>query len=281
MRCCRASPARARSSSTEEAPSRRRARLRPGEPGAHRARAHADDGDHQRALRAQHPHRPVQPHPQEPRGRRSAASRCRSTAPSCARSSCRPTSTSSRVQAAARLGPDRLRPDAGVRGDRRAVRRHRQVPHAHRGPRLLAHRAARDPAPGRSDHRRVHARPGPASIRSSWSTSARRCSRSSPTSPRPARSSSPPRFTLEIGDTTGTMHFCIPYATLEPIRDVLYSHDAGRRDRARPALGQPAEAPDPVRRGRAGGRAGARAGHRRAAAGVQARRLHRARPRAR
>ena len=30
-------------------------------------------------------------------------------------------------------------------------------------------------------------------------------------------------FTLEIGDTTGAVHFCIPYATLEPIRDVLYS----------------------------------------------------------
>ena len=30
-------------------------------------------------------------------------------------------------------------------------------------------------------------------------------------------------FTLEIGETTGTVHFCIPYATLEPIRDVLYS----------------------------------------------------------
>src|SRR4029077_16308719 len=30
-------------------------------------------------------------------------------------------------------------------------------------------------------------------------------------------------FTLEIGDATGTIHFYIPYATLEPIRDVLYS----------------------------------------------------------
>jgi len=30
-------------------------------------------------------------------------------------------------------------------------------------------------------------------------------------------------FTLEIGDTTGSIHFCIPYATLEPIRDTLYS----------------------------------------------------------
>ncbi len=30
-------------------------------------------------------------------------------------------------------------------------------------------------------------------------------------------------FTLEIGETTGTVHFCIPYSTLEPIRDVLYS----------------------------------------------------------
>ena len=30
-------------------------------------------------------------------------------------------------------------------------------------------------------------------------------------------------FTLEIGEASGTIHFCIPYATLEPIRDVLYS----------------------------------------------------------
>ncbi len=30
-------------------------------------------------------------------------------------------------------------------------------------------------------------------------------------------------FTLEFGDISGTIHFCIPYATLEPIRDVLYS----------------------------------------------------------
>ena len=41
-------------------------------------------------------------------------------------------------------------------------------------------------------------------------------------------------FTLEIGDTGGTIHFCIPYATLEPIRDVLYSTiqgDAAEPDR--------------------------------------------------
>jgi flagellar motor switch protein FliM len=30
-------------------------------------------------------------------------------------------------------------------------------------------------------------------------------------------------FTLEIGEATGSIHFCIPYATFEPIRDVLYS----------------------------------------------------------
>jgi flagellar motor switch protein FliM len=30
-------------------------------------------------------------------------------------------------------------------------------------------------------------------------------------------------FTLEIGETSGTIYFCIPYSTLEPIRDVLYS----------------------------------------------------------
>jgi flagellar motor switch protein FliM len=41
-------------------------------------------------------------------------------------------------------------------------------------------------------------------------------------------------FTLEIGDTTGTIHFCIPYSTLEPIRDTLYSTikgDSGEPDR--------------------------------------------------
>jgi flagellar motor switch protein FliM len=42
-------------------------------------------------------------------------------------------------------------------------------------------------------------------------------------------------FTLEIGDSSGTIHFCLPYAALEPIRDILYSSlqgdstDADRR----------------------------------------------------
>ena len=30
-------------------------------------------------------------------------------------------------------------------------------------------------------------------------------------------------FTLEVGETSGTVHICLPYSTLEPIRDVLYS----------------------------------------------------------
>jgi flagellar motor switch protein FliM len=30
-------------------------------------------------------------------------------------------------------------------------------------------------------------------------------------------------FTLEIGDNIGTIHFCLPYATLEPIATCLYS----------------------------------------------------------
>src|SRR5574343_1853856 len=34
-------------------------------------------------------------------------------------------------------------------------------------------------------------------------------------------------FTLEIGETSGQLHFCIPYSTLEPIRDVLYSSMQG------------------------------------------------------
>jgi flagellar motor switch protein FliM len=40
-------------------------------------------------------------------------------------------------------------------------------------------------------------------------------------------------FTLEIGDSSGTLHFCIPYSTLEPIRDVLYGsvpNDANEPD---------------------------------------------------
>jgi flagellar motor switch protein FliM len=41
-------------------------------------------------------------------------------------------------------------------------------------------------------------------------------------------------FTFEFGDASGTMHLCIPYSTLEPIRDVLYSTvqgDASEPDR--------------------------------------------------
>jgi flagellar motor switch protein FliM len=41
-------------------------------------------------------------------------------------------------------------------------------------------------------------------------------------------------FTLEIGEVSGAVHFCIPYSTLEPIRDVLYSTiqgDAAEPDR--------------------------------------------------
>ena len=34
-------------------------------------------------------------------------------------------------------------------------------------------------------------------------------------------------FTLEIGEMSGTIYFCIPYSTLEPIRDVLYSTTQG------------------------------------------------------
>ncbi len=34
-------------------------------------------------------------------------------------------------------------------------------------------------------------------------------------------------FQLEIGEITGSIHLCMPYATLEPIRDVLYSSTQG------------------------------------------------------
>jgi flagellar motor switch protein FliM len=34
-------------------------------------------------------------------------------------------------------------------------------------------------------------------------------------------------FTLEIGESSGTIHFCLPYAAMEPIRDILYSSRQG------------------------------------------------------
>ncbi len=34
-------------------------------------------------------------------------------------------------------------------------------------------------------------------------------------------------FTLEIGESSGAVHLCFPYSTLEPIRDVLYSTPQG------------------------------------------------------
>ena len=34
-------------------------------------------------------------------------------------------------------------------------------------------------------------------------------------------------FQLEIGDIAGSIHFCFPYSTMEPIRDVLYSSTQG------------------------------------------------------
>jgi len=34
-------------------------------------------------------------------------------------------------------------------------------------------------------------------------------------------------FQLEIGEIAGSVHFCMPYSTLEPIRDILYSSTQG------------------------------------------------------
>ena len=218
MPCCRASPAKARSSNQEEAAAGRH-RIRPVEPGTHRPRPHADDGDHQRALRAQHPHRPVQPDPQEPEVP-SAASRCRSSAPSCARSWCRPTSTSSSAVNRCAARPDRLRPDL-VFAVIDALFGGAGKFHTHRGPRFLAHRAARHPRawwrssppstrrpgrhlPARAEYQRSEMQPQFANIAT------------------PSEIVVPP-FTLEIGDTSGSIHFCIPYSTLELIRDTLYS----------------------------------------------------------
>ena len=85
-------------------------------------------------------------------------------------------------------------------------------------------------------------------------------------------------FTLEVGETSGSVHFCIPYSTLEPIRDVLVFDDPGRLGGTRSPLGQPAQGADPVGRGGPRGRAGHRTGDGGAVAVVQARRLRRAGP---
>jgi flagellar motor switch protein FliM len=39
-------------------------------------------------------------------------------------------------------------------------------------------------------------------------------------------------FTIELGETSGAIHFCIPYSTLEPIRDTLYSSVQGEGNEA-------------------------------------------------
>ena len=39
-------------------------------------------------------------------------------------------------------------------------------------------------------------------------------------------------FTLEVGESSGAVHFCFPYSTLEPIRDVLYSTPQGDTNEA-------------------------------------------------
>ena len=37
-------------------------------------------------------------------------------------------------------------------------------------------------------------------------------------------------FNVELGDASGAIHFCIPYSTFEPIRDVLYASLPGEGD---------------------------------------------------
>ena len=73
-------------------------------------------------------------------------------------------------------------------------------------------------------------------------------------------------FEMEIGDMSGSIHVCIPYATLEPIRDVLFSSVQARQRRRGRALGLAHEAADRRGRGRARRRARARARDGRAAA---------------
>ena len=170
---------------------RRRAQLRPGEPGAHRARPHADDGDHQRALRAQHPRRPVQLIRKSPEVSIGGIKVQKYSA--FLREIVVPTNFNIVGPAAARHGLIVCDPtlvfaviDALFGG---AGKYHTRIEGRDFSPteqRVIQRLVEYHRAPST-------ARPGTASTRSSWSTSARRCSRSSPTSPRPARSWCRPR----------------------------------------------------------------------------------------
>ena len=74
-------------------------------------------------------------------------------------------------------------------------------------------------------------------------------------------------FTLEFGDTSGTVYICIPYATLEPIRDVLYSSSQGDSNEPdRRWVNLLREQIQPA--GRSGGDAGASRLHRSGVAGA-------------
>ena len=66
------------------------------------------------------------------------------------------------------------------------------------------------------------------------------------------------RFTIEIGDQGGAIHFCIPYATLEPIRETLYSSVNANLQSNEPRLAGSLSQRDPAGRGRPGGRTGKR-----------------------
>jgi flagellar motor switch protein FliM len=124
--------------------------------------------------------------------------------------------------AAARQRPDRLRAERGLRGHRHAVRRQRQVPHPHRGPdfspteqRVILRLVERDHRGVQEGlERRLPARAGLPALGDAAAVRQHRHAQ---------RDRDLDLFTLEIGDTTGSIHFCIPYSTLEPIRDVLYS----------------------------------------------------------
>ena len=206
--------------------------------------------------------------------------RCRSTAPSCARSWCRPTSTSSRCgrcAAAAWSSASRTLVFAvvdalfGGHGKFRTRIEGRDFsPTEQRIIRRLVDvviagyaQAWNGIYPLELEYQRSEMQPQFANVAT------------------PSEVIVSTSFMLEIGETSGSIHFCIPYSTLEPIRDVLYSTvqgDGSEPDRRWLTLMTDA---DPGGRGRARRRARACAGDGRAAARVQAGRLHRARPEAR
>ncbi len=80
--------------------------------------------------------------------------------------------------------------------------------------------------------RALRRRRGKACVRCSSNTCAPRCTRSSRTSRRRNEIVIVTQFSIEFGSTGGTLHICMPYSMIEPIRDVCRRRSRARRSKS-------------------------------------------------